>query len=272
MGKDFILGDQLEAVRARAPLVHNITNYVAMNWIANGLLALGASPVMAHAESEMRDMAGIASALVVNIGTLSEPWIASMKTAMRAARERGIPIVLDPVGAGASVLRTNTARELAFEFSPAILRGNASEIAAVAGEAGRTKGVDSTRDSAEAGAIELARDLARRTKAVVCVSGAVDVITDGERVYLVRNGDPMMTKVTAMGCLCSAVVGAFAAVGGKDLLASTANAMALMGVTGEIAKERAAGPGSFAVAFLDALAEITRSDLEARARMEWLRP
>lgn len=253
------------AIRALAPVVHNITNYVVMNNTANALLALGASPVMAHAEEEVAEMVGIASALVINIGTLSREWIKAMHRAAEAARARGIPIVLDPVGAGATTYRTSTARDLVSAVRPAIIRGNASEIMAVGGDAARTKGVDSSQASHDA--LAAARSLHEAWGSVVCVSGATDYIVGGGAPVRVHNGHPMMTRVTGLGCTASALCGAFAAVT-PDPVRAAAQAMVVMGVAGEMAAEGAPGPGSLQVRFLDALYRLDAGDLAGRARVE----
>jgi len=255
----------VEAIRKRSPLVHNITNYVVMNTTANALLALGASPVMAHAVEEVADMVGltrsVGGALVINIGTLSAPWIEAMERAMRAAAEAGVPVVLDPVGAGATPLRTATCRRLLDAAPVAVIRGNASEILAVAGEAAVARGVDSVHgtDAARLGA----QALARQRGCVVSVSGAVDIITDGTREVEVHQGVPMMTRVTGLGCTASALTGAFVAVN-ADRLAAAAHAMAVMGIAGEVAAAGAAGPGSLQVRFIDALYNLGFTELEAR--------
>ncbi len=200
----------LLAIREKAPVVHNITNYVVMNSTANALLALGASPVMAHAEEEMEEMVGIASALVINIGTLSPAWVRAMHRAAEAARKRRIPIVLDPVGAGATSYRTRTARELIQAFPPEIIRGNASEIMALLEADAKTKGVDSTASSDAA--VEIGRELHAECGAVVCISGETDYTIGRAGVIRGRNGHIMMTRVTGLGCTASALCGAFAAV------------------------------------------------------------
>jgi hydroxyethylthiazole kinase len=236
-----------------------------MNLTANALLALGASPVMAHAEEEVEEMAGLASALVLNIGTLSAAWIGSMFKAAAAARRRGIPIVLDPVGAGATRLRTETSRRLLEEARPAVLRGNASEIRALFHAERETKGVDS-RHAAEA-ALEAARGLSAEFGCAVSVSGPVDVIVRGDAVVRVANGHPLMPRVTGLGCTASALTGAFAAVNPAPLAAAV-HAMAVMGIAGEMAGEGAAGPASFQTRFLDALHLLSEKDIAARLRME----
>lgn len=251
-------------IREQSPLVHNITNYVVMNTTANALLAVGASPVMAHAIEEVEAMVGLARALVLNIGTLSGPWIESMLRAGREARRRGIPVVLDPVGSGATALRTATAVRLLEETAPTIVRGNASEIASLAGAQGATKGVDSTR--ASEATLDAARALAGRWHCVVSISGPVDFIVSESAVLRVENGHPMMPRVTGLGCTASALTGAFAAVNPSPLEAA-AHAMALMGIAGELAGELSPGPGSFQVHFLDALYRIGESDVRDRLKL-----
>jgi len=259
--------EDIRRIRAESPLVHNITNYVVMNTTANALLALGASPVMAHALEEVEEMAGLASALVLNIGTLSGPWVEAMRKAGRAARARKIPIVLDPVGAGATGLRTKTALLLLDEIRPAVVRGNASEIRALADAGGGARGVDSRHSSEEA--LDAARALAARSGAVVSVSGAVDLIVAEGAVGRVSNGHPLMPRVTGLGCAATALTGAFAAVNPSPQLAA-AHAMAVMGIAGEMAAEKSSGPGSFQVQFLDALYILGESDIAGRLKLEWL--
>ncbi len=254
----------VESIRAQAPLVHNITNYVVMNTTANALLAIGASPVMAHAKEEVEEMTGLAAALVINIGTLSAHWIESMEKAMWAAAGRGIPVAFDPVGAGATRLRTETVHRLMAETPSAVIRGNASEIKALCGEEACTKGVDSTHQSEES--IEQARSLSARYGSVVCVSGAVDLVVQGNAIIRIANGHPLMPRVTGLGCTATALAGAFAAVN-RSALKATAHAMAVMGIAGEIAAEGAQGPGSFQVRFIDALYGLKESDI--RERLKW---
>ncbi len=255
----------LARIRAEAPLVHNITNYVVMNTTANALLALGASPVMAHAAAEVEEMVGLARALVLNIGTLSPAWVEAMLLAGRAARKRGIPIVLDPVGSGATRYRTETARRLLDEVGPTIVRGNASEVASLVLAGAGTKGVDSTREADAT--VDAARAVAARWGCVVTISGATDIIVGEGRVARVRNGHPLMGRVTGMGCTATALTGAFAAVNPSPFLAA-AHAMAVMGVAGELAAARAQGPGTFQLHFLDVLAGLSEQDLAARVKLE----
>lgn len=264
------LWSDVVAVRERAPLVHSITNLVVINFNANVLLAAGASPVMAHAHEEVRDMVGIAQALVLNIGTLDAYWVDSMKLALAAATQRGIPTVLDPVGAGATLYRNQALEELLAVAAPSVIRGNGSEIMSTAGAAIKTRGVDS---SAAAGdALGAAQALAQRTGGTVCVSGAVDHILDArQRWARLSNGHVWMTKITGVGCSATALVGAFCAVQPDTWRATTA-AMAYLGVVGEVAAEQAQarglGVGSMAVGLLDALQLLDQATFEQRLKLE----
>lgn len=263
------LWDDVCAVRAGGPLVHSITNFVVMNFNANVLLALGASPVMAHAREEVEDMAGIAQALVLNIGTLEPAWIESMKLALARGRARGIPVVLDPVGAGATPYRNRALAELLAVGAPTILRGNGSEIMSVAGLAVATRGVDSNAASDEA--VGAAQRLAAATGGVVCVSGAVDHIVDAKgRHARLSNGHVWMTKVTGVGCSATAMIGAFAAVQ-RDAWRATTAAMALLGVVGEVAAERTqaagGGVGTYQAHLLDGLQLLDDATFLARVRL-----
>jgi hydroxyethylthiazole kinase len=255
----------IEAIRKQAPVVHNITNYVVMNNTANAILAIGASPVMAHAQEELEEMVNIAQAMVINIGTLSEYWISSMFKAMQQARKKGIPIILDPVGAGATTYRTRTARELIESGQLTIIRGNSSEIMALYDNQSKTKGVDSA--AASDAAIATAQKLVQTHKCMVCISGATDYIVGKEKILKINNGHPLMTKVTGLGCTASALCGAFAAVE-KNSFAATVKAMAVMGIAGEMAAEQSAGPGSLQMHFLDILHCLTEDDIAQRLKIE----
>lgn len=258
------LWQDAEQIRIRAPLIHNITNYVVMNVTANALLAIGASPVMAHAVEEVEEMAEIANALVLNLGTLSTPWIEAMFLAAHRAKRRAIPIVLDPVGAGATTFRTRTAMRALEELGPSIVRGNASEILALAGTGAATKGVDSTHQAEQA--LEAAQALAARFNCVVSVSGARDLVVEAQRVARIDNGHPMMAKVTGSGCVATALTGAFAAVNPAAFEAA-AHAMMLSGIAGELAAAAASGPGSYQVRFLDLLHGLDAEQLRAAVRL-----
>jgi hydroxyethylthiazole kinase len=249
----------VDLIRKNSPLVHNITNYVVMNNTANALLALGASPVMAHAEPEVEDMVNIASALVINIGTLSDPWISSMFKACARAKQRNIPIVLDPVGVGATEYRTSTARELIHAASPSIIRGNGSEIMALCEKDVATRGVDST--SASDLAIDSAKVLNQEFGCVICITGETDYIVSEHGMISVKNGDAMMPRVTGLGCTATALCGAFAAINPAHEMAA-AHAMAVMGIAGEIAAENAKGPASLQINFIDTLYQLTEKHIQ----------
>ncbi len=259
--------DCLDRVRERNPLIHNITNYVVMNFTANVLLALGASPVMAHAPEEMEEMVGLANALVINIGTLSTPWVESMFLAVKAAQRRAIPIVLDPVGVGATRFRTETARALIAEAQVAIIRGNASEILALSGHAVRSKGVDSVHATEEASLAAAA--LAKEQGAVVAVTGVEDYITNGVRSVGVRNGHSLLGKVTGTGCAATSIMGAFAAVESDVFIAAT-GALVAFGIAGELAARSRPGPGTFQTLLLDELDALTRTAVRKHARVKGL--
>ena len=253
-----VLSAAIAAVRTQSPLVHNITNYVVMNNSANALLAIGASPVMAHWVSEMEEMTAIAGTLVLNIGTLDDKWIDGMLTAGKAAMRRDTPIVLDPVGVGATSQRAEAAMKIIEHCRPTIIRGNASEIMALVDASVKSRGVDSSASSDDA--LESAKRLAVDTGAVVVISGATDYITNGTDVYTVEGGNPIMATVTGMGCTSTAIVGAFAAVVEDPMIAATA-AMAVMSLAGERAAANARGNGSMQMHFLDELYNLTPETL-----------
>lgn len=250
----------LSAVRTNNPLVHNITNFVVMNNTANALLAIGASPVMAHAVEEVSDMVTIASALVINMGTLNPQWVDGMLQAGISAKAKGIPVVFDPVGVGATSYRNQVASLILEKCQPTVIRGNASEIMALAREKVATKGVDSTVSGSAA--LDAAQNLALETGAVVVISGPEDFITNGKQLITIKNGSPLMPKVTGMGCTATALLGAFASVNKNTLLAA-AHGMAVMSICGEMASKKASGPGSLQVHFIDTLYHLTDKDIEA---------
>ncbi len=257
--------DNLLLLKEKAPLIHNITNFVVMNNTANALLAIGASPVMSHAVEEMEDMVKIASALVINMGTLNADWVHSMVLAGKAATKKGIPVVFDPVGAGATSYRNQVAEQIIKECKPSIIRGNASEIMALAKENVSTKGVDSTVSSNIA--LDAAKYLASQTGAVVVISGEHDFITNGKAVYKVKNGHPMMPVVSGMGCTATAVVAAFAAIE-PDYLKACVSAMVTMGIVGEMAAKKSEGPASLQIHFIDELFNLEPYSLKSYAAFE----
>ncbi len=258
-------GTTLRELRERKPLVHQITNYVVMNETANATLALGALPVMAHAREEVEEMVGLASALVLNIGTLSEHWIEAMLRAGRAASARGIPVVLDPVGAGATAYRTDTARRILGEVEVTVLRGNQGEIATLVGADAEVRGVESMTIGLEPPA--LARGAARGLGVVASVTGPIDHVSDGERVVDVANGHPLLAAVTGTGCISSALTGCFLAAKPEEPLEAAAEALTALGVAAEDAADGAAGPGTFHARLYDALAALDPETLDGRARI-----
>jgi hydroxyethylthiazole kinase len=255
-------GQTLRELRERKPLVHQITNYVVMNETANATLALGALPVMAHAPQEVEEMAALAGALVLNIGTLSEHWVEAMVLAGKAASG---PIVLDPVGAGATRYRTETAKRLLDELDVTVVRGNAAEIATLAGRRAEIRGVESIAAGDEPA--ELARAAARTLGAVVSVTGPVDHVSDGERVIAIANGHELMGTVSGTGCMSTAVTGSFLAAKPDAPLEAAAEALAAFGVAGEDAARDAKGPGTFHAGLYDALYNLDPATLDERARV-----
>jgi hydroxyethylthiazole kinase len=261
-------GATLARIRERKPLVHNITNYVVMNETANATLALGALPVMAHAGEEVEEMARLASALVLNIGTLSGHWIESMLLAGGAATAREIPIVLDPVGAGATQYRTVTAHRILEIVDVTVVRGNPGELATLVGAHAEVRGVESIVAGLDPA--ELARTAGRRLHAVASVTGPVDHVSDGDRVLTIANGDPLLATVTGTGCIASALTGAFLAAKPEAPLEAAAEALAAYGVAAEDAAAGAGGPGTFHARLYDALYALDPATLDARTRIEEL--
>jgi hydroxyethylthiazole kinase len=256
-------GQTLRELRERKPLVHQITNYVVMNETANATLALGALPVMAHAPEEVEEMAAAAGALVLNIGTLSEHWVEAMLLAGKAARG---PIVLDPVGAGATRYRTETAKRLLDELPVTVVRGNAAEIATLAGREAEIRGVESI-GSSDSGR-ELAEQAARSLGSIAAVTGPTDYVSDGERIIAVSNGHELLGTVSGTGCMSTAVTGAFLAAKPEAPLEAAAEALVAFGVAGEDAATNANGPGTFHAALYDALYNLDPATLDERARVE----
>ncbi|WP_307892828.1 hydroxyethylthiazole kinase [Bacillus swezeyi] len=253
----------IEEVRKQKPLVHNMTNNVVTNFTANGLLSLGASPVMAYAREEAAEMAKIAGALVLNIGTLSLESVESMIIAGQSANEHGVPVILDPVGAGATSFRTASAQRIMRKVKVSVVRGNAAEIANTLGEDWAIKGVDAGEGSGDR--MELAKKAAKAWNTVVVITGAEDVVTDGTSAYTIGNGHELLTKVTGTGCLFTSVIGAYCAVQ-KDYCKAAVSAAAFYGLAAELAAEKTAnqGPGSFQVEFLNQLAAVNADDIKQR--------
>ena len=256
--------ENLIQVREKKPLIHNITNFVVMNYTANALLACGASPVMAHAVEEVEEMVSLAGALVLNIGTLTPYWIDSMLKAGKQANQMNVPIILDPVGSGATRLRTDSAKRLIDELSIRVVRGNASEVLSLTHAGSRTKGVDSVHsvDDATDAALTLSKELGT----TLAITGVIDLITDGKNIQRVANGHGLMGSVTGTGCTATVVMAAFLAVD-PDSLTASSTALAYFGLAGEKAAEKAKTPGSFQIALLDALYTIDGKQLEEGAKI-----
>ncbi|GAM78040.1 hydroxyethylthiazole kinase [Vibrio ishigakensis] len=253
--------ESLKTLRENKPLVVNVTNYVVMNNTANALLAVGASPIMAHSSREMAEMMSFAGALVINIGTLDSQWVPRMMFAVEQANINGKPVVLDPVGCGASTLRTEVSRQIAEQAETLIIRGNASEVIALAGEQAQSKGVDAL-DSSDS-AVAAAKYLVNEYGASVVISGAADYVVSKEGVVKLENGSEMMPYVTGMGCSHTAITGAFAAIGELTGAAATA----ILGVAGEIATEKSAGPGSLQMNLLDTLYQLDEAAIAERLKI-----
>lgn len=243
--------EALRRISGEKPLVHHLTNYVTVNLVANTTLSTGALPVMAHAHEEVEEMVGLASALAVNIGTLDPPFVEAVLLAGKRANERGIPVVLDPVGAGATSYRTRMSERLLSELSIAAVCGNAGEVATLAGLAAEVRGVESLAGDAREAATKAAGALGT----TVAATGKIDYVSDGESTLAVSNGHPLMGRVVGSGCASTAVVGCFAAVGGAET-ETVAHALAYFGRAGEVAAEGAKEGGTFEPRLLDALAEL----------------
>jgi len=269
-----MLKEMLESVRSTCPLIHNITNYVTVNDCANVLLACGASPIMADDEEEAEEISALCGGTNINIGTLNRRTIPAMLKAGHQANLLGHPVVLDPVGAGASRLRTETAQRLLEEVHFAVIRGNISEIKTLANGQGTTKGVDA--DMADTvteenlpGAVGFAKAFARRTGAVVAITGAIDIVADGERAYCIFNGHPMMSSITGTGCQLTALTAAYVTANPGSCLEAAAAAVCAMGVCGEIAHQRLGpmdGNSSYRSYIIDAIYHLDGDTLERRAR------
>ena len=254
----------LARLRERQPLVHSLTNWVTIYDCAQVIKVLGASPVMAHAKEEVAEMTGLASSLVLNIGTLTPDFVDSMLLAARAANARDIPVILDVCGAGATSLRDDASFRLMTEAIIDIVKGNASEIARVSGAQVQTKGVDAAEVNLDLR--ELAQSLARRRQSVVVITGAEDIVADPVKVYLVRNGHPLMARVVGTGCMATSIIGAFAAVE-DDLAVAAASALVCFGVAAEIAAGAASGPAGFKERLFDALYLLDEATLREKMRV-----
>jgi len=259
------LTDLFKSVRERRPLVHHITNYVTVNDCANITICAGGAPVMADAPEEVAEMTSFAGALVLNIGTLNAEQVESMILAGGMANDRKIPVILDPVGAGATRFRTATVQRLMDELKISVLKGNAGEIGVLAGAGGKVRGVDSHGLAGDVAAI--AKDFAKSARLIVSVSGETDIVTDGKRTLLVTNGHPLMGSISGTGCMAASVTGVFCAVS-DDLLNASAAALAAFGIAGERAAAEAKGPFTFKTSLFDELAGLTPAMLARGAKIK----
>jgi len=273
MEKEYIerIGNALEAVRRKRPLIHHITNYVTVNDCANITLAIGASPIMADDIGEAEAIASIASALVLNIGTLNGRTIESMLAAGKKANEMAIPVVFDPVGAGASHLRNKATMRILDEVKVSVLRGNMSEIRFIAGLGATTKGVDASESDLKSGSeagCQTAEAASKQLRCVTAITGATDILSDGQRTILLENGTKLLSRVTGTGCMCTSLVGSFCGASGDYLLAAAGGVLS-MSIAGEIAAEKAGetGNGSFHMAVIDAMSKIDAVTLKERAKI-----
>lgn len=265
----------LNRLKNKKPLIHNITNYVTVNDCANILLAIGASPIMADDLKESADITSIASALVINIGTLNERTIESMIASGKKANELNIPVVLDPVGAGASLFRNETTKRILEEIKISVLRGNMSEIKFIAGLECETKGVDASESDLKSDSdegIKVAKSLAKRFNCTVAITGVCDIVSDGEKSVTIENGTKMLSNVTGTGCMTTALVGGYlgACETKEDLFIAAISGIVSMGICGEIAEERAGniGLGSFHMAIIDAVSNLDEENLLNRSKIK----
>ena len=257
--------DLLEKVRQQQPVVHHLTNWVTIYDCAQVVKCLGASPVMAHAIEEVAEMNQIASALVLNIGTLTVDFVEAMKLAAHSANKKGIPVVLDVCGAGATALRDRKSLELINEVRIDVIKGNASEVARVSGESVKTRGVDATEVAGDLAL--LAEKMAAQRNATVVITGKVDIVTDGKKTYRIGNGHLMMTHVVGTGCMAASVIGAFAAVE-RDLALAAACALGCFGIAAEVAAEKSSGPAMFKERLFDSLYNLNRETVGRLQRIE----
>ena len=267
------IGNLLENVRERAPLVHHITNYVTVNDCANITLSIGASPVMADDINEVEAMTSISSSLVINIGTLNSRTVECMIKAGKKANEVGIPVILDPVGAGATPYRTKVAKTIMDNIELAVIRGNLSEIKTLYGINTKTKGVDSLYDTSIKDELEkgklLAKDFSKRVGSIIAITGAVDIVTDGNIIYTVENGHKIMSKITGTGCMCSSLIGSYLGTHEDNLLAALSGVVS-MGISGELAYEslkEGEGTGTFKVRLMDNIYNLSKEVIEKRGKI-----
>ncbi|MCF6093655.1 hydroxyethylthiazole kinase [Microaerobacter geothermalis] len=260
----FEVGQLLEKIRKENPLIHHITNIVVANFTANGTIAVGASPVMAYAVDEVEEMVSKSRALVLNLGTLNPAVVDSMIKAGKKANALGVPVILDPVGVGATSYRKKVAEQILQEIQVSILRGNGAELATIVGEEWISKGVDAKEQGGNLK--EITEKAAKRFHLVAAGTGKIDYVSDGYRTAAIANGDPLLTKVTGTGCLATSIIGAFAAVS-EDVFIGTSSALAYYGSAAQLAAMEAKGPGSFQEALLDTMYNLTSEQADQMARI-----
>ena len=250
--------DLVDVVREKSPLVHHITNYVTVNDCANITLAIGASPIMADAVEEAADIASISSSLVINMGTLNERTVASMIAAGKSANEKGIPVIFDPVGAGASKYRNDVTDIILKQVKVAVIRGNISEVKYISGISSNVKGVDACESDEDSDNVQIASELASRFECVVAITGEVDTVSDGDRTVLLGYGHEKLSSITGTGCMCTSLVGAFCGASPDQIFEATGAAVMCMGIAGELAYEQSGknGNGSFHMSIIDAISKM----------------
>ncbi len=255
----------LRKIKTDKPVVHHLTNWVTIYDCANVVKVLGGSPVMAHAQEEVSEMTGIASSLVLNIGTLTFEFVEAMKSAAKSANKKGIPVILDVCGAGATQLRDKKALELLNKTKINIIKGNVSEIARISGNKVRTRGVDA--GEVDKDLIELARNLAKKRKCAVVITGREDIVTDGKRLCIIKNGHPLMANIVGTGCMASSVIGTFIAVE-RDLVYASASGLICFEIAAECAAKKASGPGTFKEHLFDCLYHLDKKVINSKQRVE----
>ncbi|MFX0559680.1 hydroxyethylthiazole kinase [Tepidibacillus infernus] len=255
-------------VKEKKPLIHHLTNLVVTNFTANGTIAYGASPIMANAVEEVEEMVRVANGLVINMGTITPEMVTAMEKAGKVANRVGIPIILDPVGVGATTYRTEVVKRMMDTFKPTVIRGNAAEMAQLAGIPWQIKGVDSVGEGGDR--FEVAKKVVEKYQTVAVITGEKDIVTDGERTAVIANGHPLLSTVTGTGCLATAIIGATIAVEEDAFIASVA-ALTYYEIAAEKAAAKTQGPGTFAAYLMDELYQLPISDIDTMAKIEWVK-
>jgi len=261
--------EAVKKLRNKKPLIHHLTNIVVTNFTANGTIAYGGSPIMANAIEEVEEMVSVSNGLVINMGTITSDMVKAMMIAGKKANEMGVPIILDPVGMGATSYRTNTIIEMLKEFKPTVIRGNTAEMARLADVPWEIKGVDSV-DEQEGDRLEIATIVANKYGAIAAVTGKEDIVTDGRQIAILSNGHPLLTSVTGTGCLVTAIIGATIAAEENPFIATVA-ALSYYGIAAEKAAIHANGPGTFAIQLMDEIYQLDLNEFRKMAKIEWVK-